>query len=354
MASGPSFLRYLFARGDSGPRGRAVAVKLARLYLRDRWRWSTVRVRASVDEVPIDRPIFVLGLQSGGTTLISRCLRRSREVVTISGDHRHWTGIDELGAVRNRTARLPPDLWGSKYRSDLEHPVYGDDHSSVFACDELLPRYRRTAQDADAPARAAFERLIREHVALHARGAGRFLDKTHTSTVPVAYVDALLRNHRPSFVLVTRNPYTTCPHALRRKPPSYRVDLPYPDRLRAVAEHWRNANALALADGARAANFLVVRFEDFLREPEVTVRRLCTFLGLTFEESMVPRAGDALPFATLASDRKWFPLYEDRSVASPGDVAIVDEVCGELAADLGYAPPGEGDVELRTVGAAGR
>jgi hypothetical protein len=101
-----------------------------------------------VDDVPLDRPIFLLGAQGAGETLIGRCLRRHRAVVTTSGNSDSWTGIDELGIVRNRMARLPRSLWGCKHRLDLEHSVYGTDHNSIYACDELLPLYRSTANDA--------------------------------------------------------------------------------------------------------------------------------------------------------------------------------------------------------------
>ena len=49
----------------------------------------------------------------------------------MSGDSRQWTGIDELGVVRNRMRRLPTSLWGSSYRTDIDHPLFGANHSSV-------------------------------------------------------------------------------------------------------------------------------------------------------------------------------------------------------------------------------
>jgi Sulfotransferase family len=338
-----SFLKYLLADdGGSGSRGGTALVKLARLYQRDRWRWSAARRRDSLEEIPIKSPIFVLGLQSGGTTLISRCIRRHRDVLSISGDHRHWTGTDEVGNVRNRLAQLPRSLWGCKYRVDIAHPLYGDNHSSVFACDELLPYYRLAAGDVTDDTRSSLTRLIREHVAVYARDSdrARFLDKTHTTTVRVSFLDELLRLYEPRFILVTRDPYTTCRRAVRRKPPSYREPVSDADRLRAAAEHWHNCFRIALDDGLGMPNFTVVRFEDFLRYPEAVTRRLCAFLDLDFVPAMVPSAGDSMPFATLRSDRKWFPLYADDSIAdaSPEDLAIVEERCGDLAAQLGYVP----------------
>src|SRR5436190_13987835 len=135
---------YLFSRAGRQEASylRMVAVKLVRLYHRDRWRRSLRRRLPRVDRLPIDRPIFVLGLQGGGTTLLARCLLRHRDVVSMSGNSAYWVATDELGFVRNRMSRLPASLWSSSHRVDLDHPVFGVSHNSVYACDALLPSYR--------------------------------------------------------------------------------------------------------------------------------------------------------------------------------------------------------------------
>jgi hypothetical protein len=50
-----------------------------------------------------------------------------------------------------------------------------------------------------------------------------------------------------------------------------------------------------------------------------------------------------MPFATLPGDRKWYPLGGDDWIGrvTPDEAAIVDERCGELARQLGYASPVE-------------
>src|SRR5438067_5567960 len=238
-------LAYLFSRRGRGEGSylRAVAIRAVRAYHRDRWRRSFRRRLPSVDATPIDRPIFVLGLQGGGTTLVSRCLLRHPAVVSMSGNSSYWVATDEIGFVRNRMAQLPPSLWSSSHRRDLADPVFGTEHSSVYACDALLPLYRRTATDATPEDARRLARLIREHIAVYAhdRSHARFLDKTHTYTVKVAYLDALLDGFDPFFVLVLRNPYTTCFRAIRRKPPSWQAAPPYDEQLRLVAEHWENS-----------------------------------------------------------------------------------------------------------------
>src|ERR671935_430041 len=287
-------LRYLLspAGGTSGSRARDVLIKAIRLYRRDRWRYSLRRRLPAVDRVPIDRPIFFLGVQGAGETIVGRCLRRNDAVVSMSGNSDYWTGIDELGVVRNRMARLPRALWGCKFRDDIEQPLFGPNHNSVYACDALLPFYRHTAEDANEADGRRYRRLLREHLFAYARdpSRARFFDKTHTNTLRLPLLAAYLEGCDPFFVLVVRNPYSWCYRAVQRKRPSYRVVLAPEQELRLAAEHWTNSYRIALEDARRVPNVTVIRFEDFVADPEHIVRSLSAFVGLDFEEAMVPRA----------------------------------------------------------------
>lgn len=336
-----SGIRYLLS-GEGVRSPHEIAVRALRLYRRDRWLVSPRRLGRSVENVPLEGPIFILGVQGGGTTLISRAFRRHPSVICVSGGREHWTGTDELGVVRNRMRRLPVSLWGSKFRTDVTHPIFGTNHASIYACDELLPFYRREHRHATAAEARALKRLLREHLAVYGRGElVRFLDKTHTQTVRVGFLAHLLEGHRPHFVLVVRNPYSTCVRAVRRKPASFRLELPYEERLALVAESWSNSMRLALKDGASVESFACVRFEDFLTDPEATVRALAQDVGLDFRPTMSPRPQDTKPFATLRSDRKWWPLEPGDALLAEltsTEVEIVGARCGELAEQFGYSP----------------
>jgi Sulfotransferase family len=342
--------RYVLSQ-DSGhrPSVRTIAIRLERLRRRDRWRYSPRRRFRSVDRIRLDRPIFVLGLQGGGTTLLSRCLLRHPLAVSMSGNSSYWVATDELGFVRNRMAALPPSLWSSSHRTDVNHPMFGTEHRSVWASDDLLPVYRRDAGHATADDAERFKRLLREHIAVYARNAqdARFVDKTHTNTVKIPYLDALLDGCDPYFVLVVRSPYTMCVRSIDRKPPSWRLSPPYEEQLAIAAQHWENAFRLALHDGAQTGRFAAVRFEDLLRDTEATVRELCLRIDLAYDPALVPRAADRLPFATLPTDEKWYPLRTE-ILATPvenGTAEIIEARCLELARRLGYGRDGTYDAE---------
>jgi Sulfotransferase family len=339
-----SGLRYLLSHegGTTGSRAKDVAIKLARAYERDRWLLSLRRFDRRVDDVRIDRPIFLVGTQGAGETIIGRCLRRHPQVVSVSGNSSHWTGADELGTIRNRMSRLPRTLWGSKHRSDLADTSFGTDQP--HACDALLPHYRRTAADANPSDEQQLKRLLREHLAVYAKdpNRARFIDKTHAYTVKMPLLAALLSGTRPFFVLVVRNPYETCCWAVERKPQLFPHGLAREKRMALAAEHWSNSYETAVRDAESVDNVAAVRFEDFLRDPERIVRALCEFVELDFDGDMVPGPGQKLPFATLPGDRKWYPLYPSTWLekATREDREIVARRCAEPAGRFGYSPRG--------------
>ena len=335
-------LAYLFAPDGSGrrPSARTVLIKAERLRRRDRWRVSPRRRLGSVDRIPLDRPIFVLGMQGGGTTLVGRCILRHPRAVSMAGGSDYWVATDELGFVRNRMSRLPPTLWSSAHRTDLDHPLLGTEHASVYASNLMLPSYRNTGADATPEDGVRLRRLLKEHIAVYARDrrSARFIDKTHTYTVKIPYLDRLLEDHEPHFVLVVRNPYTMSFRAVRRKPPSWRQEVAYEDQLRLVAQHWHNSTRLALEDGSKTGRFIAVRFEDFLRNPAGVVRAICDSVDLSYDDDLTPQPEHVMPFATLPWDRKWYPLQVDewRDKVGDAEAQIVDEECLELARALGY------------------
>lgn len=335
---------YLFSKagGTTGSLPRDVAIKIARAYQRDRWLISPHRLDVRVDGIPLDRPIFLLGTQGASETIVGRCLRRNRAVVTVSGNSDRWTGADEMATIRNRMRRLPEPLWGSKHRFDITHPLIGTDQP--YACDALLPLYRRTAADADRHNARSFRRLIREHLYVYAHDPrhARFLDKTHAYTVKMPLLAAILADASPVFVVVVRNPYETCRWAVERKPTLFREGVSRATRLALLAEHWANAYGTALADPETVPNVVLVRFEDFLSDPEAVVRSLCDVVAVDFQGSMVPGPNHRRPFATLPGDRKWYPLYRSNWLdgMTREERAIIAGRCGELAERFGYGPEG--------------
>ena len=314
---------------------------------RNNWMVDPRCLVAHVRPVTIDRPIFLVGNQGDGLTLISRMLRRHPEVVSLSGNHRYWVGADEIH--RAFLGRLPPSLVNGNRRLGRapHHEVLTPPRSWSYGADDLIGRYRRTAADYDERAARKLRSVLRESLYRHGRPqGGRFTDKSQTFAVKMSFIDALLRDTNPHFVLITRDPYATCYRNakggsgdMRR----YAETMDLDERFEICLQHWRNTLRCVEEDKDRVCAFTRMRFEDLFVDPRGFLDRLCNFLGLTFDDRMVPAPGDRVPFGNRFTSR-WYPLrpdVNDRYLAElPAhfEKEIVERI-GDLAATLGYLPP---------------
>ncbi|MGD2071111.1 MAG: hypothetical protein PVI57_20750, partial [Gemmatimonadota bacterium] len=179
---------------------------------RNNWLLYPPRLFRSFDSVPIDRPVFFVGNQGGGLTLVSRMIRRHPDLVSISGGGDYWSGADEMQKVAN--LRLPPSLvLGGRWfgGGDPPHERLTPPRGWSYASDDLFAWYRKTEEDASEDDARALKRVIRE--SLHRFGrhsrAPRFVDKSQVFAIKMRYVEALLSDANPFFVLVTRDPYAS-------------------------------------------------------------------------------------------------------------------------------------------------
>jgi len=313
------------------------------LWKRNNWMMTPYSWFGKFEGVQIDRPIFLLGVQGGGLTLLSRMLRRNQQVVSVSGNHRYWSGADEMHTVLGPV--LPAELTGTRYKVPWpDHPLFKPPRSWSYACDELLPYYRKIAQDAKTEIKRVFERVIRMCIARHAldKTNARFVDKSQVYTIRVSLIRELLKEYEPKFVLVVNNPYAACYRAALGKAQDMerlKGKLSFKKRLEICAQHWANSIRCALED--REEDMLVVRFEDLLGEQKQVLRQICEHVELDFQQEMLPALYHKIPFGSRFQDR-WYPLRPDRALhyiemATTAELEMISARCGSLARELGYA-----------------
>lgn len=303
------------------------------------WRFNVRKLWTDLDSVTVDRPIFLLGTQGAGLTLLSRMLQRNRQVVNVWGDAGHWAGPDELHVVM--ASRLPDSL---RLRGHSALERRGLSESWTYATDELLPVFRKTREDTDGAAADLVLSIIRELILLHVgpdRNV-RFLDKSQSYTLKVGFLERVLAGYEPHYLLVLRNPYAMCRRAALK--PLKDLDQAYLQRVRLASEHWANSYRCALEDGAHLDRFMILRFEDLLSEPERRLPDVCDFLDLGYESGMLPEPDDHRPLGSTP-DSKWYPLRPDVNrkyleTLSADEIEVVDERCGDLAEHFGYTPEG--------------
>jgi hypothetical protein len=310
------------------------------LYHARRLRWA-IRpdVYARSGRVLIDDPIFIVGVQGSGATLLSRMLRRSPEVVTLSGNHRYWTGADEM---QTALGRMLPAAFSGLRHSVPPHPVFTGRRGWVYASDELAPLYSRGEADYDESDARRFRRAIQTCIALNAPRSGRrirFLDKSQSYALKIPLIRRVLSDTRPRFVALARDPYAMCWRAAARTTHLSREPLPLEDRLRVAAEHWANTYA-ATRD---AGGVLTVRVEDLISGPEPVLRSICEFVDVAFDVDMLPAESHRIPRGTKRGER-WYPMRAEvnslylREIPAAA-VDLIRERVDDVAGPLGYRPP---------------
>jgi len=294
----------------------------------------------------IDRPIFLLGVQGGGLTLVARMLRRHPYAVSVTGNSTYWAGPDEMQNVMG--PYLPGELTGL-YHKKPRYPKYPS-RDWLYATDELLPLYRRTDAHASEQTARRLRSAISIAIAVHARHKQpvRFVDKSQSFTVRLSFVNELLRETAPRFLVIVRNPYAMCYRAALKKTPISRLPLPAEERLRLASEHWANSYRCVLEDAHKAANLKMIRFEDLLAAPSDYLQEICAFVDLEFQPSMLPAPEQHIPLGSTGSssgDGKWYPIHPNTNQhyldqLEPWIVNIVDRRVKDLAGRWGYTPEG--------------
>ena len=225
--------------------------------------WTPRRLTTPLEKIEIDRPIFILGVQGGGLTLLTRMLHRDKRVVTIGGGRAYWTGNNEMD--KQYIGQLPEDftLRSPNYQSptfkrhmtgqEEMHPIFGLERDWVYASSPLLAQYRKTAEDWTPPKAKRLKRAIKESICAYApdTGQARFLDMSQTFSLKVPLLRRIFPDAR--FIVQTRNPYAVCLRAARDFRYSWvRKFEADPQtkllKLKLVAEHWHNTFALAMRD----------------------------------------------------------------------------------------------------------
>jgi len=88
---------------------------------------------------------------------------------------------------------------------------------------------------------------------------------------------------------------------------------------------------------------LKLRFEDILSSPHESVARLCDFVGLDFDDDMLPQPHHRLPLGTRFEE-KWHPLRPEvnrqyLARLTEEHIEVIAARCEAIARDLGYPRP---------------
>ncbi|NIQ29138.1 MAG: hypothetical protein GTN89_01885 [Acidobacteria bacterium] len=313
-----------------------------------RYELNLRRLTGGLSRARIDRPVFVLGVQGGGLTVLARCLYRHPRVVYASGNSEWWAGPDEIHNCPH-IRDLPEPLVHRSFHfknvtSAVEnHPRFGYQRSWLYAVDELLSEHRKTAEDADEGTTRGLHRVLRKLLTAYAHDplTARIVDMSQLYTIQVPYIARMLERFSPMFVIAARNPYAVCARAVAKEYVAAH-GCPFDDpemKIACAVEHWTNSFRLAL-DDTRGLPRLIVRYEDFMADPEAVVREIDSFAGLEFDARQIPAPGQPFPLGSL-EDNKWYPLRAGENerylkALDPALVRALNARAGDLLKQLGY------------------
>lgn len=316
-------------------------------------RWTPRRLTTSLDEIEIDRPIFVLGVQGGGLTLLTRMIHRNEDVVTIGGGRAYWVGNNEMD--KQYVGELPEDftLRSPKFQSptfkthmkgdEYEHPVFGTERNWVYACNDLLERYRKSEDDWTPAKESQFRRAMKESIRAYTSdyANARFVDMSQTFSLKVPLLRKMFPEAR--FVIQMRNPYATCIKEAQDTSYNWRQTVSMKRKLRIFSTHWQNTYAYALEDTKNYQHRIVVRYEDLVREPEAVLKKVLYTIDIAYDPDMIPRAHHSLPLGS-SEHHKWYPVrsganekYLER--LDPSTASIIQNTVDDIAQEYGYQSP---------------
>ena len=236
------------------------------------------------------------------------------------------------------------------------HPDLAFGPETAFLCDLVNPK--RMSVEWDMPV-GEIESMLRESASVvrfaerffgrlaEREGKPRWADKTPRNATALAKILAWFPNARVVHLIRDgRDVACSLRHHPRQAIRGGRVvPINTNNPITKCARQWRNEASMGLAfrDHPRCTE---IRYEDVVREPEPSVRRLCEFLGLEFTPALLSpsesegeaRAGRLIhnPLADSGVHDKSIGRW--RRDLSPEERHTFCRIAGELLIALGYAP----------------
>lgn len=278
------------------------------------------------------QPIFIVGANRSGTTLL-RLLLNAHSEIAIPDEINYFYGFDTLE---------------SSYEN-WETPSFPENSYSTFV-DRFLEDNRSTVPDLDLEAvRAEIlegppslrrpYRILLERWAEH-QGASRWGEKTpgniyHSNILIDMFPDA-------KFIHLVRDPRAGV--ASMKRVSFFLDDAPFNALYRRkIMTHGRAWFFRSVPTSQR----IELRYEDLVTASEDTLQKLCTFLEVAYEPSMLRFHVDAEAYmldeaASSYNEAATQPISEEkvdewRSHLTDEEIAVVETVCRDHMEEFGYS-----------------
>jgi hypothetical protein len=276
-------------------------------------------------------PIFVVGAPRSGTTLVSRILN-AHPAIALADEIIYFDIVLKARSV-------VPELDTPERIGRLFELLPKMDHVGYWhGMGEVLSEVKRRLLADPRPSYPKFYLLVMQ-VYAEQHGATRFGEKTPWN---VRHLDEIVKLFPDARIVhMVRGPRANV--ASRRKLPRTSQDVV------TAAIKWKldvlAGRQFAMGASASPKNYMELRYEDLVADPEKEIRRLCRFVDEPFHTDMLVfhREQDV-----MFKDQPWKegvfrPVYTDsllmwRSYLSPAQARIVEIICGAEMRHFGYVP----------------
>jgi hypothetical protein len=272
-------------------------------------------------------PIFIIGVHRSGTTLLRFIL----------SSHPHIYIPPESDFIPKYFLKSPTQILGL---DDVQRML-----SEIFSSYRFVKEWKSEFPDpqnfyASMPASTP-QGFLTHLYSLYAGQyhALRWGDKTPIYT---SYLDLLFQIFPgAAFIHILRDPRDAAVSLLEKyQTREFHVDIYF------AARNWVTRVQKALSDAQRLppAQYLEIRYEQLVSDPEKMIHRLCDFLGETFHPRMLHpeiAAQQLVPTDSYFFSNVRNPINPDsigrwRTDLSPEDTRLIQFVAGNLMRELGY------------------
>ncbi|MDB4093362.1 sulfotransferase [Flavobacteriaceae bacterium] len=254
--------------------------------------------------------VFFIGNQGDGLSFVTRIIRRNKSVISISGDSNYWNGPDEMATVMEPvlpySLRNPGLITKERIKSELKAP-----RSWSYGSNNFFHHYKSDESFFTEKIKTKFIRAI--STSLVRFGTNKiFVDKSQVYSLKMRLINHIFKD-KVYFVHITRDPYVSCFRAASGKAGDlnrFKTQIGYKKCLKLAVEHWNNVGKEIFESSTLVENYLKIKIEDILLEPNKKINQICEFIELDFDLDMMPAKDQDFPRYSKYSDR-WYPIKSD-------------------------------------------
>jgi len=247
--------------------------------------------------------IFLVGCYNSGTTLLQKILGAHPGIAALPREGVRFTSV--LSDLETRGHHM---MWDEGY-ADIAEP--------------------------EMTSEVAVKKIHRDWSLFIPREISYVLDKSVANTARIQWLSAAFPNAR--FIGIHRDGRCVAEGLRRRaQPPEWLRNQTGSDRypIMMTAAQWRIANECLIDQIANVQHSMLVRFEDLVADPLITVREILAFLDLSDEA--VSSNSDGLVVAS-----KRFAVRDPNPTSlkrlSKSDLTTIEQEAGDMMRHFGYS-----------------